>query len=76
MKSIMDAIGFAIDLVAVLIQMPYIVIAGCIASCAHRAGICSKPTYVWLPLTGVHKVWKEPNGDTMSITLTYKELFN
>ena len=75
MKSIMDAIGYAIDFVAVFIQMPCIVIAGCIASAANRAGIRSKATYVWLPFTGVYKVWTEPNGDYMSVTLTYKELF-
>lgn len=79
MKTVMNVIGFigfTIDLLAVIIQMPYIIVSGCIASCVHRLGVCSKVTYVWLPSTGVHKVWKKPNGDTMSITLTYKELFN
>lgn len=76
MKSIMDAIGYAIDFVAVFIQLPYIVIAGCIASAANRAGRRSKVTYVWRPFTGVNKIWKEPNGDCMFVTLTYKELFN
>ena len=76
MMTIMEAIGFAIDFMVILIQVPYIFIAGFIIGWTYCPYVGSNYIYVWYPTDGVIKMWMRPNGDITYDLVTYKELFH
>lgn len=76
MMTIMKAIGFAIDFIGILIQVPYMFIAGFIIGGTYCPYVGSNEMYIWYPTEGVIKMWMRPNGDITYDLVTYKELFH
>ena len=76
MMTIMKAIGFTIDFMVILIQVPYMIIAGAIIGWTYCPYVGSNGMYIWYPTDGVIKMWMRPNGDMTYELVTYKELFH
>lgn len=75
MKKIMNAIGYIIDFVVLLVQVPYMFIAGAIIGGSYIPLVGSNYMYIWFPTDGVFKLWMRPNGDLTYDLITYEELF-
>ena len=73
--KIIEGIRIIIDSMAVIIQVPYMIIAGAIMGESYIPFIGSNDVYVWYPTYDVIKVWMQPNGDITYDLVTYKELF-
>ena len=76
MKNVMNIIGLVIDFVTMIIQVPYIFIAGFIMGWTYCPGFASKTMYIWYPTYGAIEVWMRPYGDITYDVITYKELFH
>ena len=76
MMTIMKAIGFAIDFIGILIQVPYMFIAGFTIGGTYCPYVGSNEMYIWYPTEGVIKMWMRPDGSMAYNVITYKELFH
>lgn len=76
MKKLLMGIELVITLFAVILQMPYILIAGAIVSYQWEPFECSNNIYIWLPTIGIEAAWIDTLGRIDYEVIFYKELFN
>lgn len=76
MKKLLMGIEVFITLFAVILQMPYTLIAGAIVSYQWKPFEYSNNIYVWLPTIGIEAVWLDTVGRIDYEVISYKELFN
>ena len=76
MKKLLNGIELFIDLFAVILQSPYLIIAGAIVSYQWKLFECSNNIYAWVPTIGIEAMWIDVDGRLDYKFIFYKELFN
>jgi hypothetical protein len=76
MKKLLEGIELFIDWFAILLQLPYLTIAGMIVSYRWEPSELSDNIYAWLPTIGFEQIWIDAYGRLDYEIILYKELFN
>ena len=76
MKKLLEGIELFINLFAIILQTPYLLIAGAIVSYQWEPFECSNNIYAWLPTIGIEEMWIDTLGRIDYEVILYKELFN
>ena len=76
MKKLLNDIELFINLFALILQTPYLMIAGAIVSYQWEPFECSNNIYAWLPTIGIEAIWIDVDGRLDYELIFYKELFN
>lgn len=74
MKLIMEAISIVIDLIAVLIQVPYLYIASMFLVMDYEKNKYDKKVYAWIPTMGFLRYQYAENGKLYKTRIKYKNL--
>lgn len=73
--TIIGAIKYTINCVAVLIQAPYVFVGGSIIAALRKDYEPSHNLYVWLPMTGFIGYWFDWFGNINYFGIPYNKLF-
>ena len=73
--KIINAVKDAIDILAVLIQAPYIYVGGFILGALRKDYEPSRNLYAWLPMTGFVAYWVNWIGHVDYLEIPYSKLF-